>query len=1014
MRIAIARAWWCGGVTRRVTPLISLFLVCWMPAVPAYAQHRPYRVDHWTTDNGLPQNTIRAIVQTRDGYLWLTTFDGLARFDGVRFTVFDRSNTPAITNNRFTALREGQDGTLWAVGDQGEVVGYRDGVFTGYAPPQDFPKAFFAELTTDAQGDVVVITERGWFYPRGGTLVASPRDQSDDQVRPYRGASGSQWTLDSHGAISVSGSRSSRYPIALDFSVARNDLWPFEDSQGQLWIGDRTALYVLREGRTTRHSETSGVPPDVRLRPQCEDAEGGVWFTTGPWIKDGPGVVRFKDGRFTSYADDIGLPVANYNQIISDREGSIWVATSRGLYRLRPELIKAYSKADGLPHDEVYPLLQTRGGQIWVGTIHGLGLFDGRTFVRHPLSHLDELIQSLWEDRAGRLWIGVYGGWLFRYAHGKIDNLTPPQTRNAPVWAIQEDRAGAIWVATERGIVTLENDRVVRHFTMQDGLPSDDVKAIHESVGRDGKSVLWFGTYGGLAKLEDGRFTSFTSSAGLAGNRVRSIHEDADGTLWIGTYDDGMSRLRDGKFFTYRTEQGLYNNGVFQILEDRHDNFWISCNKGIYRVSRRELNDVAEGRLTRLHSADFGKADGLLNTESNGGRQPAGFVAQDGKLWFPTMGGVAVVEPEAARFNHQPPPVLIESVMLQRKAVSFRDGIRLAPGERDIEIAYTGLSLVKSERVAFRYRLEGLSDDWVEAGTRRMASFPYLEPGTYTFRVVAANSDGVWNSDGAALRIVVEAPFYRTAWFISLVVVAAAATAHQAYRSRIAQLQKRREQQEAFSRRLIESQEADRKRIAAELHDGLGQSLLVIKNRALVGGMSPEDAQSAKEQFDEINLSASQAIDEARRIAYDLRPYHLDRLGLTQSLEEMVERVAASTSTHFTVKVALLDGVFTKEQEAIFYRIVQESVSNIVKHSRATEASVTVHREEESVTLTVQDNGQGFADTGRHLPSGMSASPGSGFGLIGLAERVRMLDGEYSLRSAPTQGTTITLTFPVR
>ncbi len=537
-------------------------------------------------------------------------------------------------------------------------------------------------------------------------------------------------------------------------------------------------------------------------------------------------------------------------------------------------------------------------------------------------------------------------------------------------------------------------------------MPSDDVKVIHESTDAAGQSVLWIGTSGGLARLEDGRFTSFTTADGLAGNRVRSIYEDADGTLWIGTYDDGLSRFRDGTFFNYRTEQGLYNNGVFQILEDRHANFWISSNKGIYRVSRRELNEMAEGRRSRITSVAFGKADGMLNSECNGGRQPAGLVARDGRLWFPTMGGVVVVDPEAAPVNPLPPPVLIESVMLERAAVEFGQGVRVGPGQRDLEIAYTGLSLIKSDQVRFRYKLEGLNDDWVEAGTRRVAYFPYLSPGTYTFRVIAANSDGIWNDAGAALRVVVAAPFYRTTWFITLVVLGMAATGHLAYRSRIAQMRRRQDEQAAFSRRLIESQEAERKRIAAELHDSLGQSLLVIKNRALLGGMSPDDQGTAKEQFDEISLAASQAIDEARRIAYDLRPYHLDRLGLTQSLEEMIERVAASTSIRFTVNLPLLDGVFSKEGEAIFYRIVQESVSNIVKHSGTSEAVVAIRREEDAVTLTIRDNGKGFSTAG--------SSGSGGFGLIGLAERVQMLGGTYALDTAPGRGTAITVTAPVR
>ena len=784
-----------------------------------------------------------------------------------------------------------------------------------------------------------------------------------------------------------------------------NGLGAYEDGQGNLWLADLSSVYRLRDGRISRYTAQNGLPPRTPLRPRYQDPDGGIWFSLGSLFQDAIGVARFKDERFTIYASDAGLPVTVYLDVIADREGSIWIASTSGLFRLKRKPITAYSTAEGLSHNEVYPLLQTRDGRITVGTTHGISLIADGAVVRDPLNDFKDVVQSLWEDRQGRLWIGTTAS-LYRYGNGKIEDLTPPPVKGTSVVAIHEDRTGGIWVGTPRGLVKLEGDRVAEHYSTHNGLPSDDVIVIHESTDAAGHSALWIGTSGGLARLADGRFTSFTAADGLAGNRVRTIYEDADGTLWIGTYDDGLSRFRDGTFFNYRTEQGLYNNGVFHILEDRHANFWISSNKGIYRVSRRELNEMAEGRRSQITAVAFGKADGMLNSECNGGRQPAGLIARDGRLWFPTMGGVVVVDPEAAPVNPLPPPVLIESVLLERTAVGFGQGVRVGPGQRDLEIAYTGLSLIKPDQVRFKYKLEGLNDDWVEAGTRRVAYFPYLSPGTYTFRVVAANSDGIWNNAGAALRVVVAAPFYRTTWFLTLVVLGMAATGHLAYRSRIAQMRRRHDEQAAFSRRLIDSQEAERKRIAAELHDSLGQSLLVIKNRALLGGMSPDDQGTAKEQFDEISVAASQAIDEARRIAYDLRPYHLDRLGLTQSLEEMIERVATATSIRFTINLPLLDGAFSKEGEAIFYRIVQESVSNIVKHSGTSEAVVAIRREEDAVTLTIRDNGKGFSIAG--------SSGSGGFGLIGLAERVQMLGGTYALDTAPGRGTAITVTAPVR
>ena len=977
-------------IKRAITAWICQLLASVCLSSLAFAQYSPYRFDHWTTDNGLPQNTVNRVIQTRDGYLWMTTYDGLVRFDGLRFVVFDKSNTPGINSNRLVGLVEDRDGSL-LIGAQGAgLTRYHRGTFKSYTTADGLPADDLAGMFLDMSGSLVINTRKGPVYLQDGAIVPAPLQNQRREF--YRTPSGAVVTMDGDRLRHVKDGRSTYYSL----KPARTfpGLFFTEDRQGRLWLGDGSDLYFLHDGEVTRFPEVSS------LRPECEDEDGGIWFSST--CPEGGYPLRFKDGKFTTFSEADGIRKATINSIVTDREGSIWFATTRGLFRARKRFLTAYSTANGLASNEAYPLTQSRDGQIWVGTTRGLNrvsLVDGTFESSAPLAS-DTNVQALLADDSGRVWVGNLNG-VTRLAGGRTEVIAALLKRGT-VHDIEPARDGSYWVGTRNGLFRVQGDDVVAQYTATDGLPGDDVVAIHE----DRHGALWLGTQGGLARLQDGKFAAYTVADGLAGASVRTIHEDAEGTLWIGTYDAGLSRFKDGKFFTYRTEQGLFNNGVFQILEDRRGYFWINCNKGIYRVSRRDLNELAEGRISRVHSVPFGKDDGMLDTEGNGGRQPAGFKAADGKLWFPTMGGVVVIDPDAAPVNSLPPPAMIESVAIERGMVDYSQGVTVAPGRRDLEIAYTGVSLIRSERVTFKYRLDGLDTKWVDAGTRRAAYFPYLAPGTYTFHVVAANSDGVWNTEGASLRIVVQAPFYRTAWFITLMVIGVALVGVQAYRSRLAQWRQRQEEQEAFSRRLIESQEGERKRIAADLHDGLGQSLLVIKNRALVGGLSPEDAGTSKEQFDEISLTASQAIEEARRIAYDLRPYHLDRLGLTQSLEEMVERVAGSTTTRFQVNIPLLDGVFDNEGEAIFYRIVQESLSNIVKHSQAAEASIAIQREEDSITLIVRDNGKGFKASQRHDAQ-------SGFGLIGLAERVRMLAGHYTLESAPNQGTTITMTFPV-
>jgi hypothetical protein len=505
-------------------------------------------------------------------------------------------------------------------------------------------------------------------------------------------------------------------------------------------------------------------------------------------------------------------------------------------------------------------------------------------------------VTSLAEDRQGRVWVASrhdFNGGLRVFENGRFREvgrtLVPPQTF---IHAMLHDRAGALWLGTHIGLVRY-HDGVVTTFTTKDGLPSDDVKTIIEEP--DGR--IWAGTFGGVTSWQAGVIKSWTEQDGLPGGVVRALYRDHDGVLWVGTYDGGLGRYKDGRFSRFTTREGLYDDGVFQILEDRGGYLWMTSNRGIYRVSKRELNAVADATASRVTSLSLGKGDGLLSAECNGGTWPAGAIGANGTLWFPTQDGVAVIDPETFTASSRPVPSRIESVLIDRAPVPLGAPVRIVPGQEALEIQYTGLSLVNSDRIRFRYRLNGLDHDWVDVGTRRTAYYSHVPPGNYTFSVTAAGSDGVWTNDVASIAVHVVPPLWRTWWFLALAVVAFVGASGLAYHHRVAALEAARAAQERFARQLIDSQEQERRRIAAELHDSLGQHLIVIKNRAVLGSMKSLDG--LKEQFDEISASAAQSIDEVKQIAYNLRPYHLDKLGLTTSIEAMAERIGASSDIEF-------------------------------------------------------------------------------------------------------------------
>jgi signal transduction histidine kinase/ligand-binding sensor domain-containing protein len=947
-----------------------------------------YRFDSWTTDNGLPQVSVNSITQTRDGFLWLATFGGLVRYDGLRFEVFNTGNTKGLRTSRFLSLFEDSNGDLWATTEGQGITLYKNGKFRTFTTEDGLFDNQVHKIGEDAEGNVFIQNDKRLMRWNGENFSPAALAGREHIDAIFQFKTDGIWFSEGSAVRKFENGREV-LSFTPDFKVKRL----FEDSLQRVWIAsEKDVLQTFENGRINTFTDKE-VSPRFTFGHAFEDREKNLWFSNS-----NTGLIQFKDGKFHRYTTSDGLVGNAVTYIFQDREGTLWVGTTSGLSRIQKQAVTAFSSEDGLAADNIYPILQDRQGRIWIGGWNGLTLYENGRFrnVSRSFRLENEQVMSLLEDREGSLWVGTWGGIVKIVKNGVVRTVPRDGLPTASLRVMFQDSEGYIWFGTTEGLSRTESAEIKNYttFTAEDGFTGKGVLAIFE----DKNKQIWVGTESGLFKYKDGAFTRFTESEGFKGGIVRSIIEDPDGTLWFGMYDTGIYRLKDGLLTHYTTKEGLSDNGAFQILEDADGNFWVSCNIGIYRLKKSELNDFADGKESRVSSILYNRHNGMLNSECNGGGQPAGIKADDGRLWFPTQKGVAVVDPNAVPFNPQPPPVVIESLWVDAEQVENTPTLTIQPGQIYVEIHYSGLSFVQPELVRFKYILENSDGGWVDAGTRRTAYFSHLPPGKYVFRVLAANRDGVWNTEGAKLEIIVLPPFYRTWWFWFLASAAVVLLFSLIYRRRIDLLKREHAAKEAFSRRLIESQETERRRIAAELHDSLGQSLVLIRNWALLG---LRENGNKKTNLNEISETASEAIKEVREIAYNLGPYQLERLGLRHTIEEMVQKVAATSTIRFQTEIARIDNRFPKEAEISIYRIVQEAVNNIVKHSGASEAALKIEVSGERMILTVEDNGRGFP-----------FESSNGFGLLGMKERVNLLKGELIVQSENGTRVQVVVPFP--
>jgi ligand-binding sensor domain-containing protein/signal transduction histidine kinase len=1012
--------------------LICLLLTssAYLPALGTAKPLREFGQQTWQSDSGLPQNTVRAITQTRDGYLWIGTEAGLVRFDGIDFAVYDTENTPALRSDVIGSLQEDAAGDLW-IGTTNGLVSEHAGIFTAYGVKDGLPApAVLALYRTQHAGRLLVLTPGGVaaFDQNRGRLVAIA---NTERLGLAEGAS--LVTEDAEGRVWIGGPGSlarvdpgaMRASMPIEISQAGEVRALAASPDGTIWAGGASGLVILRDGRLRPVPLASLPAHDVTsLLP---DGADGMWIGTsrGPaWSSS------LSQGATRILPEFAGMRVLG---LYRDREGAVWVETTDGVARITAGHVEMATRAPALTG--LLAIFEDREGSMWFGTdTAGLHVLRDQPFstltTEDGLSA--NLVRAVFEDHSGTMWIGTSGGGLDRLTDGKVSQYTGALPSKV-ILALAETRSGPeydLWVGTPEGLARLHagGNRVV---TTADGLADDFVRSLYA----DADGSLWIGTRNGLSHYRDGSFHSYSKLDGLPGDlvgtmlrsrngrlwvgtlgglcflngdyfvpvaaheglpvgAVTALLEDQSGSLWVGINDHGLSRLRAGTATNFSA--GNLPSTIYGMLEDRSGHLWLSSRKGVDRVSIAALEAYA-AKGGSLAVAHYGSADGMRISEASGGGHPAAWRARDGGLWFATLDGAAVVYPSDGPRNPVPPLTAIEQVLIDEQPVAptaQRGVIRVAPGRGRFSIRYAGLSFVSPQRTEYQYMLQGFDKNWVDARQRRTAFYTNVPPGSYRFLVRCANSDGVWSLEPAAQSFVVQPYFYQTAWFYSLLAIVSLGIGYLAYRWRVITV-------EAQYRAVIE----ERSRIAREIHDTLAQGYVAISVQLeLAERLILSSSEAAMQQLQQTRVLVREGLAEARSSIWNLRA-HSDAAELPSLLAAyagaLSRRNPAGAPIRFTVHGEYRPLARTVEREV--ERIAQQAMSNAVAHAQATSITATLRYDARTLEVRIVDNGVGMNTT--------QADPAKRgrFGLQGMRERAKRIGAMLEIDSSPGAGVTVIL-----
>ncbi|HEV2211621.1 MAG TPA: two-component regulator propeller domain-containing protein [Verrucomicrobiae bacterium] len=957
----------------------------------------------WGTEAGLPHNTVNAIVQTRDGYLWLGTRDGLARFDGLHFTVFGLHD--GLQSVEVQALFEDSQGTLW-IGTSGGGLSRN---VAGRVETVKFPERLegsdsVSAIAEDGDQRLWIGTPAGLVLADHGQFVQSkelaPLERAGIRALRYDGQGGMWIATLARGLFEFRDHRLSQClgPPAYERILAYCLL---NDSAQNLWasIGNGTLLCRQSDGWHT-FTETNGLP-FAYITCLAEDDSHTLWAGS---LDDG--LYCFHSGHFSSVRKTQGLSANDIRSLCLDREGHLWVGTrTGGLNRLSRRKLLSVGAAQGLTNDYTRSVAETRDGVLWVGTTGG-GLYRGSLAGFTSFAPYYAAVDSVLAARDGSLWWGASRG-LFHLSAGTILQYTnEPWLGSAAVTALAEDTKGGLWAGTSAGRLAHYENGTFGEF------PQRVARGPITSLAQDPTGPLWVGSMaGGLRRIDPSgpRVDALTNQ--LPSLAIRTLYLDPEKTLWIGTAGAGLSCYRSRQLTTFTAEQGFPAQTVVQIVEDDLGFLWFGTTRGVLRVRKQDLTALASGARLFLHPRAFGINEGMPAEECSSGFCPAGLKTRAGLVCIPTVKGLAFFDPGNLQTNSAPPTVSLEDILVNgsplhadfEAATNLTEQQRITlVGGRDLEIHYTGISFDCPEKLRFRYQLEGVDRDWIEAGERRTAYYQHLPPGKFLFRVLACNADGVWSTGGPALAVVVQPYLWETTWFLTLVVLAILASVALASR-----LVERRRYHARLA--LIETRaavERERLRISQDMHDDLGSILTQVSQLSDLGQSETGDPLAVKSQFERIGDQARAAVQALDEIVWATNPKNDNLAQFADYICRFADEWFENTRVRCwqEVPTALPRIPLTADIRHNVFLAIKEALTNVLKHSGATAVWLRLTLRHGQVCVTIEDNGRGLEP---------ARSQAGGNGLGNMRNRLAESGGQVEIKSVPGTSMTVQFTFPL-